>query len=255
VDRLTGIATLIFAGAVLALAYIHFVPLLVVCLLAGGMAWLSMMSSLTTAATTASPAWVRARALSIYLLVFSATLAGGSLGWGALAEQFGNRTALSIAAVVLVCGLVVTRRWSLHGIQQLDLSPSGHWNDPRLAITPDPEDGPVLVTVEYQVPAERAWEFIQAMDEMRIFRHREGAVSWGIFRDLENPVRYVETFLVTTWAEHMRQHARVTVEDQAIEANAFSFLQPGVAPSASHLIAARVYDRRSPSEPPYAELS
>src|SRR5262245_51176298 len=99
VDRLTGVATLIFAGAVLALAYIHFVPLLVVCLLAGGMAWLTMMSSLSTAATTACPAWVRARALSIYLLVFFAALAGGSFGWGVLAEQFGNRTALSIAAL------------------------------------------------------------------------------------------------------------------------------------------------------------
>jgi MFS family permease len=257
VDRLTGVATLIFAGAVLALAYVHFVPLLVVCLLAGGMAWLTMMSSLSTAATTACPAWVRARALSVYLLVFFATLAVGSFGWGVLAEQFGNRTALSIAAVVLVGGLAATLRWPLQGIQQLDLSPSGHWPDPQLALTPDPDDGPVLITVEYRVPTERADEFIQAMDTMRIFRRREGAVSWGIFRDLADPERYVETFLVTTWAEHMRQHARVTVEDQATEAYAFSLLQPGVQPFASHLIAARMRggDRQTPTQPPYTELS
>jgi MFS family permease len=255
VDRLTGVATLLFAGAMLALAYIHFVPLLVVCLLVGGMAWLTMMSSLSTAATTASPAWVRARALSIYLLVFFATLAVGSFGWGVLAEQFGNRTALSIAAAVLVGGLAATLRWPLHGIQHLDLSPSGHWSDPKLTITPDPQDGPVLVTVEYRVPIERANEFIQAMDSMRIFRYREGAISWGIFRDLADPDRYVETFLVTTWAEHMRQHARVTVVDQEIEAHTFSFLQPGVEPFASHLIAARTYDSQTRTEPSYPELS
>jgi MFS family permease len=255
IDQLTGAAALIFAGAVLALAYIQFVPLLVVCLLVGGMAWLTMMSSLTTAATTAVPAWVRARALSIYLLVFFATLAVGSFGWGVLAEQFGNRTALSVAAAVLVCGLAATLRWPLHGIQQLDLSPSGHWPDPRIVMTPDPQDGPVLITVEHRVPVEHAAVFIQAMDEMRLFRRREGAVSWGLFRDLADPERYVETFLVTTWAEHVRQHARVTVEDQALEARAFAYQKPGVEPIAAHLIAARIYDRQAPAEPPYAGLS
>jgi len=52
-----------------------------------------------------------------------------------------------------------------------------------------------------------------------------------------------------------RQPARVTVEDQAIETHAFSFLQPGVEPFASHLIAVQAYDRRTPTEPPYSELS
>jgi hypothetical protein len=216
----------VFAGATLALAYIQLAPLLVACMMAGGMAWLAMMSSLTIATQTASPVWVRARALGIYLLVFQGTMAAGSFAWGALAERLGNGTALSFAALALAGGLVTTLRWPLHPIQRLDLTPSGHWTDPRLAIIPDPEDGPVLITVEYRVPAERASEFIQAMDAMRIFRRREGAVSWGIFRDLENPDRYVETFLVTTWAEHMRQHARVTMTDQETEARTFSFLQP-----------------------------
>ncbi|HLF73554.1 MAG TPA: MFS transporter [Anaerolineales bacterium] len=255
VDRLTAAATLVFAGATIALAYLRFVPLLVACMMAGGLAWLAMMSSLTVAAQAASPGWVRARALGIYLLVFQGLMAAGSFAWGALAERFGNGTSLSFAALTLVGGLAATRRWPLHGIQHMDLSPSGHWTDPRLAITPDPNDGPVLITVEYRVPSERAGEFIQAMDSMRVFRHREGAISWGIFRDLADPERYVETFLVTTWAEHMRQHARVTVEDQATEDRTFSFQQPGVEPFASHLIAARTYDRQIPAEPPYTELS
>jgi MFS family permease len=253
VDRLTGVATLVFAGATLALAYLRFLPLLVACMMAGGVAWLAMMSSLTVAAQTAAPAWVRARALGIYLLVFQGLMATGSFAWGALAQQFGNAVALSVAAVALVVGLAATRRWPLHAVQHLDLSPSSHWTDPTLAITPDPEDGPVLITVEYRVPAERAGDFLEAMDAMRMFRRREGAVRWDLFRDLAEPDRYLETFVVLSWGEHMRQHARVTVEDQAIEARAF--LQEGVAPVAAHLIAARAYDRRTPAEPPYTELS
>jgi predicted MFS family arabinose efflux permease len=255
IDRLTAAATLVFAGTTLALAYLRFVPLLVASMVAGGMAWLAMMSSLTVAVQTASPAWMRARASSMYLLVFQGLMAAGSFAWGALAEQFGNATALSVAALALVCGLAASRRWRLHTVQRLDLSPSSHWPDPMLALTPAPDDGPVLITVEYRVPAERASVFVEAMDEMRIFRRREGAVRWDLFRDLGDPDRYLETFLVLSWAEHMRQHARVTVEDQAIEARAFAFLQEGVAPVAAHLIAARAYDGRVPAEPPYAELS
>jgi hypothetical protein len=213
------------------------------------------MSSLTVAAQTAAPAWVRARALGIYLLVFQGLMATGSFTWGALAQQFGNAVALSVAAVVLVVGLAATRRWPLHAVQHLDLSPSSHWADPTLAITPDPEDGPVLITVEYRVPAERSNDFLEAMDAMRIFRRREGAVRWDLFRDLAEPDRYLETFVVLSWGEHMRQHARVTVEDQAIEARAFAFQQEGVAPVAAHLIAARAYDRRTPVVPPHTELS
>lgn len=70
-----------------------------------------------------------------------------------------------------------------------------------------------------------------------------------------DPDRYVETFLVLAWGEHMRQHARVTVKDQALEARAFAFLQPGIEPVASHLIDAHAFDARTPSEPTHAELS
>ncbi len=255
VDRLTTVATLVFAGTTLALAYLHIVPLLLLCTMAGGMAWLAMMSSLTVAAQTASPAWVRARALGIYLLVTQGLMAVGSFGWGALAQQFGSGTALSIAALVLVCGTVATVRWPLQVVQGLDVTPSGHWRDPALAITPGPDDGPVLITVEYRVPVERASDFAQAMEAMRTFRRREGAVRWDLFRDLATPERYLELFVVPSWAEHMRQHARVTVADEAIEARAFAFQQPGVAPVAAHLIAVRPDDGRTPMEPPYTELS
>jgi hypothetical protein len=93
------------------------------------------------------------------------------------------------------------------------------------------------------------------MDEMRTFRRREGAISWNLFRDAADPDHYVETFLVLTWGEHMRQHARVTVADQALEARRNTFLQPDVAPFTSHLIDAHAFDGPSPAEPPYAGLS
>jgi len=98
VDALTTAATVVFAGTTLALAYVRFMPLLLLSMLAGGMAWMAMMSSLSVAVQTAAPAWVRSRALAMWLLVFQGMMAIGSFGWSAVAEQFGSGTALAFAA-------------------------------------------------------------------------------------------------------------------------------------------------------------
>ncbi|HEY6322379.1 MAG TPA: MFS transporter [Thermoanaerobaculia bacterium] len=39
----------------------------------------------------------------------------------------------------------------------------------------------------------------------------------GVFRDLEHPDVYLETFLVPSWAEHLRQHERLTRGDSELE--------------------------------------
>jgi MFS family permease len=253
-DSLTAAATLVFAGATLAAAYLRFAPLVVLTTVAGGAAWLAVMSCVGFAAQMAVPAWVRARALGVYLLVFQGLLGTGSFVWGVLAQQFGTATALTIAALALVGGVAATRRWPLRHVQRLDLNYSMHWPQPNVVITPDPEDGPVLITIEYRVPAVRAGDFADVMEAMRRFRRREGAVRWDLFRDLGDPDRYLETFVVPSWGEHVRQHARVTADDQALEARRDALLQPGVAPVTAHLIAAHVFDGRPAVGPPGVEL-
>jgi hypothetical protein len=64
---------------------------------------------------------------------------------------------------------------------------------------------------EEKVPA-----FINAINRYGRIRRRDGAYQWGIFRDLENPDRYLETFLVDSWAEHLRQHERSTRADRLV---------------------------------------
>ena len=70
-------------------------------LIAGGLAWVTVMSSLTVAAQRALPDWVRARGLSVYLLVFQGGMAVSSWLWGVAASKFGIRTAMVAAAMGL----------------------------------------------------------------------------------------------------------------------------------------------------------
>ncbi|HKS27678.1 MAG TPA: MFS transporter [Pyrinomonadaceae bacterium] len=229
--------TLVFAAVTATLATIRIFPLLCAVMVFGGVAWMALMSSFNVSVQSVVPAWVRARALAIYLLVFFGGMALGSALWGALASRTGISAALLYAAGALIAGLAAAYFFPLRADEELDLEPSLHWTDPTIVTEPNPQDGPVLVTVDYIVDTERAAEFVEAMREVKRILRRDGATRWGLFADPARPGHYLETFLVESWAEHMRQHARVTREDRVAQDHARSFHVGESAPVVTHLIA------------------
>jgi hypothetical protein len=102
-----------------------------------------------------------------------------------------------------------------------------------------PEHGPVLVTVEYFIDPTRGRDFTLTMQGLRRIRRRDGAIRWSLFEDASTPGRYLETFVVESWAEHLRQHSRATVADREVEIKAWAFHLPGGPPKVTHWIAAR----------------
>jgi hypothetical protein len=173
------------------------------------------------------------------VLVFQGCIAAGSAGWGLVAERLGVRAALALAAAWLMLALGASFRWRLVEGEGLDLSPSLRWLEPVVVVGLDPEEGPVLVTVEYRVAPELSGNFVREMQRLGRIRRRDGAYRWGVFRDTSDPTRYLETFLVASWAEHLRQHERVTMADRAIEDRVRSFNADGAPPMVTHLILAR----------------
>ena len=77
---------------------------------------------------------------------------------------------------------------------------------------------------------------MEAAHELSRIRRRDGGRQWGLFRDLAEPARYIETFQVESWAEHLRQHERVTVADRAIEDRVRAFHVGGNPPAVSHFL-------------------
>ncbi|MDT7581379.1 MAG: hypothetical protein QOK35_2643, partial [Pseudonocardiales bacterium] len=116
----------------------------------------------------------------------------------------------------------------------LDRTPSAHWPAPQLTVAPEPADGPILVTVTYHVAEDDGVAFTAAMRRVGRSRQRTGALRWELFRDGADPTRYVESYLVGTWAEHLRQHeGRLTGADRRYEELARGYAQ-GV-PQVAHL--------------------
>ncbi len=107
------------------------------------------------------------------------------------------------------------------------------------------EHGPILVTVEYQIDPKDASHFAQAMRALRLIRRRDGAIYWGLFRDTADPARFIETFVVESWAEHLRQHERITLADRIAEERVRAFQIDGKPPLVSHFYYA--YDAEAKS--------
>jgi len=235
-NQIVSTGTLLFAAVTLALACLRNYFLLCASMGAGGVAWIFLMASLNVAAQTAVPSWVRARALAVYLLTFQGGMAVGSAFWGSLAERSGIAWTLLYAALGLIASLSTQIWWRLQENEGLDLTPSLRWREPVVSIEPAPEQGPVLVTVEYRIDPARAHEFVKAMHEWSRVRRRDGAIRWGLFNDTSNPGCYLETFLVESWAEHLRQHERVTMSDRVLEDRVRAFHIGEKPPAISHLI-------------------
>jgi len=239
-NALVAGASVLFAVATLGLAHSERVWLTAAAMMLGGMAWTTCMSSFNTAAQAVAPGWARGRVLALFTSVLLGGLAIGSAAWGVFANRFGIINALDLSALGLILGLLVSLRYQLIRLEDLSLTPWVHWPEPVVVVHPNPDAGPVLVTTEYRIDPNRAQEFRRAMRDMRRVRRRDGAFRWGLYGDTANPARFVETYLVESWAEHLRQHTRITEADRNIEERAYAFHLGDGAPETTHLIAERV---------------
>jgi MFS family permease len=235
-EAVVSVCTVMFGLGMAVLAASHSLwPVMIVLPLMGA-AWIGSLSSISAAAQTSLPGWVRARAMAVYLLVFQGTQALGSVVWGAFAQSYGFGLALEIAAAGVVVGPLAASgyRLRLGAYYEREIVP--YWPEPQIGPRARQDSGPVLVVSEYQVPPEHAEEFEDAMRLVRGSRRRLGAQRWNLYRDAVDPTRYVETYTANSWQEHMRQHTeRVTEADRMLESIALKYARG--EPRTTHLIA------------------
>ncbi|MEM8553094.1 MAG: MFS transporter [Pseudomonadota bacterium] len=201
----------------------------------GGLAWITVLSSLQVSAQTALPNWVRARGLSLFLMTFSGAMALGSLVWGQVATLVGIPIALCAAAAGALVAAVLVRGIALSMPQGDGLAPALHWPEPAWTLPGEAGDRRVMIQVEYQVgPSDRA-AFVGLMDKLGAARRRNGGYHWSLMEDVEQPDRFVETWHEASWLQHMRHHERVTGDDKAVQDSVLALLKDGAPPRINHL--------------------
>jgi MFS family permease len=229
----SGVA--ILGIATIAVSLLRGLPALSVVMLIGGAAWIIFISLVSALVQKLAPDWVRARVLAVFMLVFQGGMAAGSAVWGAVGQHAGVPTSLMWAGLGAIATTGLGLFWRLPDTT-MDVTPWNHWRMPVIAddLKLELDSGPVLVTVEYHVNREHTSDFLRAMHRYERIRRRDGASRWGIYRDTEHSDLYVETFIVHSWAEHLRQHERITRADRALEERISTYTSG--EPKVRHLI-------------------
>lgn len=235
-EAMVSAAMAAFALATIVLSAVAWIPAVMAALVIAGASWLITLSTFNVTVQITASNWVKARALSIYTTCAFGGMAIGSWVWGNVAESSGTPMALAASAVLMAAGLLLRHRYRLPPLGRIDNRPAREWPEPKPAFEFDRISKPVMITVEYRVDPGRAEPFVRAMRGLRRIRKRDGATRWGLYQDVENPQRWVETFMVASWVEHLRQHSRGIAADQAVEDRVRGFLCEGTAPRISHMV-------------------
>ena len=202
-----------------------------------GVSWIAVLASLNVSAQVALPDWVRGRGLAMFVTVFFGAMTVGSAVWGQVAGMIGLPDTHFIAAAGALIAIPLTWRWKLQTAAGIDLTPSMHWPTPVIGHEVEHDQGPVLVTVEYRIEPANREAFLSALERLAHERRRDGAYAWGVFEDAAEEGKYLETFLVKSWLEHLRQHQRVTNADRILQSAVHRYHVEGT-PKVTHFIAA-----------------
>jgi MFS family permease len=239
-DSIIASATGVFVATLVVLAMVKIPLIIIAMLIAAGFAWTSAMSTLNLSVQVSVPAWVQARALGAYQMIFSGGMALGGVIWGFIAEHVSTSKSLLCAAVGLAVTLPLSMRFHvLRGVQP-DFTPHLYTKPaPTLATEREDSDGPVRISIDYYIDTRDYPAFIKAIYKMRAVRLRDGAIRWGVYQDASDPAHLNETFITESWLEYLRQRERLTTSDVAIREHLFSFHRGKERPRISHMFYAK----------------
>lgn len=238
-----GCAGMAVSLAILGLTHDKFVAIGAVAW--AGVCWTGVLSSLYVSAHVSLPEWVRARGLSIYLIVFFGSMSLGSVIWGQVATMTSIETSLLIASVALAALIPLTWHAKLNQGDELDLTPSTHWPASSAYQESNHGRGPVMIQITYKIADPDRSRFLLLMQQLAASRRRHSAYDWNLMESVEAPGVFVETWFEASWVEHMRHHDRIAVADKVIQDQIRTLHQLDDPPLVTHFVAA---DKNKPAK-------
>ena len=225
--RMTGEAAVracaISLGASIATVALSGAPLLTgAALVVAGAVWTMSWTLFSVGVQLSAPRWVTGRSLAAYQAASSGGIAVGSWGWGHLAEIGGVQTALLVSAALLLLSPLIGLRLRMPQIGTRD-EEAEMLTDPEVRLPLTERSGPVVVEIEYRVAPEKARAFHKLMQDVQLYRQRNGAFGWSVARDIANPELWIERYHCPTWLDFLRQRNRSTQSERALGRRAEAF--------------------------------
>ena len=208
--RILGLAS---GGAVAVSGYSHSLSLTCAALFVAGGANILTIALFNIAVQLAAPRWVTARALSLFSSALTGGIAIGAACWGMAANSGGLQPALyasgALLAVLPLVGLVLPlAETSKDEVELVELA-----NEPEVGMPLTLRSGPVVIEIDYDIAADDARAFYDAMRRVQRTRLRNGGFNWSLSRDIADPAVWTERFQCPTWGDYLRMRDRFTQTD------------------------------------------
>ena len=213
-NALTIFASVLLAVVFVLMAVVRTTPLFMVVAGLAGISWTTAASELWVAGQRAMPPWARGRMNATHIMLSQGGMALGGLVWGGSAASLGVKFTLLAAAALLLSSLALAFPLSIDFTGKLNFDPAvtATYYHSMLHV-PHPEDGPVAITIDFQIDAANRARFLELMRAVRLVHLRNGAFSWRLDEDLSECHLFRVEMLVASWSEHLLQHERITKEE------------------------------------------
>ncbi|MGB8463879.1 MAG: MFS transporter, partial [Terrimicrobiaceae bacterium] len=229
-NAITSVAMVIMIVVLLTWAFMRQFSTLMACAALAGVAWALAGSELWVAGQRVMPGWVRGRMNAFQIMLGQGGIAIGALVWGAGAAHAGLDLTFAGAAVLALAVLALGHRFSIDFAVEasVDAAPlNPQYNFPAC---PDHDDGPITVTITYAIARADRERFYTLMQEVQASLRRNGAFDCRLDESLHEPGMFRLEFQVSTWAEHLRQTARMTVDERQVFNTAWDLSAADSAP-------------------------
>jgi MFS family permease len=237
-NALTILAGVILILVFLLMALVQDVRVFPLVAILAGMSWTVSASELWVAGQRAMPDWARGRMNAVHMMLSQGGVALGGVLWGWAANSYGIERTLIGGTILLFGSLALAVPLSINFSQRLDIEPAPLFARHDFPLAPGLDEGPVVVTIEFDIAPQDREEFLKVVDRVRLAFLRNGAFSYRVDENLETPGRFRTEMFVSSWAEHLRQHARITREENDLFTRMWEFQHNGAEPIVRHYVGA-----------------
>jgi predicted MFS family arabinose efflux permease len=192
-------------------------------LIACGAGWMIVSVLFNVGVQLSSPRWVSARVLASFQATITAGMGIGSWVWGVVVEGTTLQTALLVSAGAIFLSAALGLWLPMPHVEGSHRDMAASQPEPDIHLPIAGRSGPVVLEIEYRVPAADARSFYYTMMDVQLSRQRNGAYGWSIARDVANPDVWIERLHYPTWHDYLRQRDRTTVPDRELETRAYAF--------------------------------